>query len=115
MPRPVYTADPSGIQEVANGPAGLRGWHIHNGTAAPMFVQFFDVAQAADVTLGTTPPDFVLAVQETSSIEAAWPDRAGPVGFTRGLCYAVTTENDNDTAPTYTTGPATGDVTLFLD
>ena len=51
---------------VGAGPLELSDFFIYNNDASAGFVQFFDAAAIADVTLGTTTPDFVVGIAATS-------------------------------------------------
>lgn len=108
---PKYLRNPSGKQEVyPSGGCFIKGWEIYNGSAAVAFVQVFKKA-SANVTLGTTAPDFVIPVKTV--------DRNGVQLDGEGIemsafTYAVTTEDDNATAPTTDTALATVDVTFFV-
>lgn len=109
-----YVRNPSGLQTVAARRANIVGWEIWNGTSAIMFVQVFDVRNASQVTLGTTDPDFVIAIPAGATYARTLPVESR-VAMSRGLIYAATTEDDNDTAPSYGTGTDTGSVTFFYE
>lgn len=109
-----YQRNPSGLQTVAaEGPIDITGWDIHNGTAAKFFIQLFDAARPADITLGTTAAAYVLTVL-AGSVYARTLTEGSRMKFERGFHYAVTTEDDNSTAPSYGTGGDTGNVGFLV-
>jgi hypothetical protein len=83
---------------VQAGKCSLAGYHIFNTTAAAAYVQFFDAAAAADVTLNSTVPLFALGIPAS---EGACRALAKPIQFTKGMVVASTT------TPTGATGAAT--------
>lgn len=78
---------------------GRRCWlavaHVINTTAAIAHVQFFDVAAAASVTLGTTVPAYVLAVPASTSATQAFDELPQ---FDNGIAVASTTTATGSTA-----------------
>jgi len=80
---------------------------IHNTTAARAYVQFFD-ALAADVTVGTTTPDFVVGVAANGT--TSW-NIGKPIRFSTGITVASTTTRAGSTDATqevcivYTSNP----------
>lgn len=73
-----------------------------NANATDIYVQFFDAA-AANVTLGTTVPDFVLFVPAgdgTNDGAIIQNFYNSPVHFENAITYAVTTTATGSTGPT---------------
>jgi len=84
---------------VKTGPCSLNSYHIFNTTTAECYVQFFDAAAAADVTVGTSPT-FVLGIPaETAAGLGSGACCAIPkvIQFTLGLVVASTTAADGST------------------
>lgn len=76
------------------GPCSLCGYHIFNTTTAEAYVQFYNAAAAADVTVGTTVHDFVLGIPaETAAGLGSGACRSlfRPLQFTKGIVVASTT------------------------
>lgn len=82
---------------VQTGETLLTGWSIANAAAAVTYIQLFDKAALADVTLGTTAPDawIALASSATGSAELIYP-----LHFTNGLVAFSTTTATGSTAAT---------------
>ncbi len=74
---------------VKTGNCSLCGYHLFNTTSAAAYVQFFDAAAAANVTVGTTTPTFVLGLPASSGATRT----VGKDGlkFTLGMVIASTT------------------------
>lgn len=66
----------------------LYGWHIKNTTGAALYVQLFDVAALASVTIGTTVPDINIGLVASGSNTMALQL---PVNFVNGICAFSTT------------------------
>lgn len=66
----------------------LTGYSILNATAAVAYVQLFDAAALADVTLGTTTPTYVIGNAASDVIARSF---AYPLYFALGLCIFSTT------------------------
>lgn len=85
------------------GTRGTRLWCIEvvNGDAGTRYMQCFDAAATGDVTLGTTVPNFVIAL-DSSGVKAL--EHIGPFGnglvFNLGLVVAVTTTATGSTLAT---------------
>ena len=76
-------------QNVKSSGAGkLGGWHLYNANNYDVFVQVFDKASNAAVTVGTTPPDLVLVVPANGVLDAP-PSDTG-VDFDLGIVVAAT-------------------------
>lgn len=74
----------------------VTGFTCFNPDASdPAYVQFFD-ALAANVTLGTTPPFFVLPLPPLGGLDGP----CGPRRFFTNICYAVTATPTGSGAPT---------------
>jgi hypothetical protein len=72
----------------------VTAYNIHNTTAADAFLQMFNAAAIADVTMGTTVPNYVIAVEANGVQHGNFP---GGLGFTLGLVVAGTTATGNAT------------------
>lgn len=80
------------VQTVKGTVVQLGGYDIYNPAAAICYVQFFDVANATTVTLGTTVPDYVVPVGSSVTGQSArlvMPPSG--VNFTNGMKIAATT------------------------
>lgn len=71
------------------GQAKLGGWFIFNTNAAAAFLQLFDVALQASITLGTTVPNMVLVVPASGIL--AWSPSETGINFANGCFVAATT------------------------
>ena len=94
---------------VRTGGTVLYGFHAANVNAADLFLQLFDVAAVANVTLGTTVPNQSFLIQKGAASARVASSQLFDNGilFDQGLVYAVTT------APGGSTGPDT-DIELNL-
>ena len=95
--RPFFDSDADNTAQVlVAGRAQLNQIHAINNDATDAFVQLFNVA-AADVTVGTTTPDYVIYVPASGAviIDFAWP-----VLFETALTYECTTTATGNTDPT---------------
>src|SRR5574337_684322 len=81
-------------QQAVGGRCRLYGVHVENPNAAKVYVQCFDKL-AANVTVGTTTPDFVFYIP--SGGYDAWPPY--PMQLETGLTIAATTTATGSTAP----------------
>ena len=78
---------------VKTGKVSLSSYFIYNGSNAAVFIRCFDAAAAADVTLGTTTPDYVLGAKTVEFVQGEF---GKPLQFTKGLVIgAVTTAADS--------------------
>lgn len=73
---------------IKTGSVSLSGYHIFNTTAAAAYVQLYDAAAAADVTVGTTVHTLVLGIPSSSG---ACRSLTRPLKFTNGIVVASTT------------------------
>ena len=64
-----------------------------NATAAEAYLQVFN-ADSADVTVGSTTPDFVIGVDATDELHCPFPK---PILFNAGLTIASTTTRAGST------------------
>lgn len=80
---------------VASGQTLLYGWQIKNPQVTIGYLQIFDAAAAADVTVGTTVRKLALGLA-ASGIESDMP--AKPVAFGLGIVIACTTTATGNTA-----------------
>jgi hypothetical protein len=79
----------------SSGRGQLASWHCQSTNAAVTYVQFFDVATAGAVVLGTTVPKWSLALAPTSQF-----GMSGLSGtFFAGLQVAATTTATGAVAP----------------
>ena len=109
--KPIYYRNKDNTAVKVCDQCKLGGWHLYNGTNAQIHLQLFD-ALLANVTVGSTTPKMVLCIpagQQVSMISSQ--DGAE---FETALIMAATTQDDNNTGPTYDTSLATGDFTLFI-
>ncbi len=74
----------------------IDGIYILNEMAADSYLQMFNKL-AADVSVGTTVPDFVIGIEANSSRDITFRK---PIGFSIGLVIASTTERGNSTLAT---------------
>lgn len=65
----------------------LAGYAINNGTGATCYLQVFDKA-LANVTVGTTAPDYVIQIPTTASANVGF---SYPISFGAGMVIASTT------------------------
>jgi len=86
---------------VATAPVKVMGWSIHNSDATVIFVQFY-FRPLADVTVGTTVPDFTIAVPPAAEVNG-WPP-----GGVANVRSQQTTPSGLVVAATTTAGGATG-------
>jgi len=94
--RPIF--DSSVVATVERAQAGatsLCGIQLQNANAAVAYLQLFNAAATADVTIGTTAPTKVIKCE--ASVEKAI-DFPHPPLFASGLCYAITTTPTGSTA-----------------
>ena len=81
---------------VRAGQIDLSDLNVANGNASIIYVQLFDSATTAAVTLGTTVADKVLKVEASVQPFFFFPRS---VRFGQGLVYALTTTASGSTAP----------------
>lgn len=82
-------------QTVVAGPALLFNITAYNSGNAVSYIQFFD-ALAANVTVGSTTPTFVIGVPNTGGYDAAL---TLPEAFRNGIVVACTAGATNNSAP----------------
>ena len=85
------------LVQVFTGPAVITGENISNVSNAVIYVQFFDAASTAGITLGTTPPYAWVAVPVNGVLDG--PSSIVGLGFKNGIVAAVTTTPTGLTAP----------------
>lgn len=91
------TALTSTVVAVKSSAAGqIGGWVFHNPSAATTFIQFFNVATAGAVTIGSTTPTFVFALAAGASANVEF---ANGIAFSSGIQVAATTTATGSTAP----------------
>jgi len=90
----------------SSGPIAVTALRAWTSLTVTTFVQFFDAATTTDVTLGTTVPDWIIAVSEISLTDPNVTGISDPDGFPttgrglvfqKGLCAAATTHQSNST------------------
>ncbi len=74
----------------------LYGYHIHNPSAATVYIQFYDVAQGS-VTVGTTTPKMTFGIPAGASLDA--PGVVPGISFGTAITVAATTTAAGSTAP----------------
>lgn len=74
----------------------LTGWALLNGAAAVTWVQFFDAAALADVTLGTTTPIMAIPMVASGETHAVGAE----IAFTTGIVVFSTTTLTGNTGAT---------------
>lgn len=79
---------------VQAGETLLYGYTLHNVTAADAFLLLFNAAAIADVTVGTTVPDYVVPNAANGVASRAFTK---PLYFALGLVIASTTATDGST------------------
>lgn len=85
----------------------LNGYQLTNRAASIRYLKLWDAANAADITVGTTPPDMVIILPATSTTVTG--NLAAM--FTKGIVICTTTGAlDSDVA-----APTAGDVVGFLN
>jgi hypothetical protein len=86
---PFVNAAVTTVVLVKAGQCKITGYHLLNNTAAVAFLQVFDAAAAADVTLGTTVAVLSLGLPASGGAVSA----LGEMGyqFTKGIVVAGTT------------------------
>jgi len=90
----------------------LFGVEVTNPNTVDVYIQFFDAAATASVTLGTTPPRYPFHVPpgvDTTLRGMHNESFPTPLLFSAGLCYAATTAPSGSSAP-----DAAVPVTLFV-
>jgi hypothetical protein len=91
-----YPAQTTTVRTIKGTAGTLMGYYIYNPNAAVAYVQFFDVASATPVTLGTTVPDLTYGIPATAGANLI--SDTG-ITFTNGIKMAVTTTATGLTAP----------------
>jgi hypothetical protein len=81
---------------VKAGTVKLGGYHLLNTTAAVAYLQIFDAAAAADVTLGSTTPTLSLGLIASGGAVLA-PSGWKGIQFTKGIVVAGTTTVNGNT------------------
>lgn len=76
------------LVQVTSGCTNFKGVTVLNNSGAACFVQFFN-ALAANVTLGTTVPDYEVFCPNATTVAISEPPEGNI--FPTGLCMASTT------------------------
>ena len=74
----------------------LAGYHLLNPGASAAYIQFFDAAAIADVTVGTTTPKFSLGLPATGGAARTC---SFPIRFVKGVVIACTSTATGSGAP----------------
>ena len=82
--------------------SSIRAWARGAATPADIFIQIFDIASAADATLGTTIPDWVAYILDGDNITAEDGLPGGGLKFENGLFIAATSQPTNAGVPVAT-------------
>lgn len=90
-----WTAQTTTVRTVKGTAGTVTGYYIYNPNAAVAYVQFFDVASATTVTLGTTVPDITLGIPATAGANLL----GDGLTFSNGIKFACTTTATGLTAP----------------
>ena len=85
------------VKNSAPASLGLVYCYNENSSGTPAYIQIFDVATAAGVTLGTTVPKLSLGIPGAQS-SGVGPSAVG-VSFFNGIQVAVTTTPTGSSAP----------------
>jgi hypothetical protein len=83
---------------VKSGAVDIRGITVYNPGMATAFLQLFDAAQTADVTLGSTAFDEMFMIPAGSQIVIE-PENKIYNSFALGLVYAATDTATGSNAP----------------
>lgn len=99
---PTYTDSVDDTKFLIQGSSvQLGGWSAGNDNAAFTYVQCFNAATTAAVTLGTTPPDWVISLPGSAAGgSAANMEWTNGISFPAGLVIAATTTPTGSTPPT---------------
>lgn len=83
------------LEQVHNAKLNIYGFTVVNNTNALAYVQLFDAAAVAGITLGTTVPDVVIPVPPNGQVSR---ELTMPISFGHGLVAASTTTRGGSTA-----------------
>lgn len=84
------------VQIVSVQPASIGAVSIYNASAAVGYLQVFDASSPSAVTLGTTVPNWVIAVPTLATVSLTCTD---PARFEKGIQIAFTTTATGSSAP----------------
>lgn len=105
MAKPYFQVAADETKRLINaGITELYGVEAVNSDDKVYYIQLFDATAAADVTLGTTTPDYVVMVPCRASatnkgiLDRDWNEE--PLRFAKGLVYAITDTATGTGAPT---------------
>lgn len=97
---PRYDASGTSTAELLNtGMTVVTSVEIENPNGAPVYLQLFDAAAIADVTVGTTTPDYTRMVPLGSAAAPTSRIIEVPIRFAKGCVYAVTTTRSGNGNP----------------
>lgn len=101
---PSYTASGTATATLLrSGSVTLHAVEAENINTTIVYVQLFNAAAATDVTLGSTAPDQTYMIPQGGGAAAPTSrliDFSTPLGFDKGLVYAVTTARSGAVPPT---------------
>jgi hypothetical protein len=101
---PIFNSALKDLALIKGGGVRLVAFNASHIDAVDTFIQLFDTAATADVTLGGTVPDVVLSIPAGDATLRGhiYEPIGGPngVNFQNGLVAAVTTTADGNTAVT---------------
>lgn len=91
-----YAAQTTTVRELKTKQGHLGTIVAYNPNSAVAYLQFFDIAAASSVTLGTTVPNEVFGVPPLSSIVIP---ASTPANYYNGISFAATTTATGSSAP----------------
>jgi len=88
------------VVEIGTGMHNLHAVEAQNLNAVDLWLHFWDL-EAADITIGVDDPTVSLLIPagDGALYGAMDKDWSAPIGFAKGLCYAVTDAPDGGAAP----------------
>lgn len=100
---PWYSATGNATDELVKaGYTLLHSFEVENPNTVQVYIQLFDSATVAGVTVGTTTPSQTYLVPAGDGTDNAVKVRDyadAPLRFGSGLVYAVTTDREGNAAP----------------
>lgn len=87
-------------EQIFVGRGNLYGFYIEETSGTDIYVQFYDAADIADVTVGSTAPDFTFRIPANAGMGKDCND--SPLHFfAKGCVAAVTTTRTGGVAPAF--------------
>jgi hypothetical protein len=97
IPKPFFDESvTNAVELITAGQIAVTNVSVDNTAAAKTYIQLFDAATAAEVTLGTTVPAYVVPVAPSLPFSIEF---ANGLMFKAGVCYAATNTVDGAVAP----------------